>query len=218
MWGYIAKVDGKMPYPVVPSLYVRVYRKSRILCRNVICSLIICEGISPIYLTCNFVIWFPHYMWGYIAETVGSTEKRHVPSLYVRVYRWYFCFFLLIKCSLIICEGISSIPRRSSQINTFPHYMWGYIVKMNGFKQKYKVPSLYVRVYRKNTSECRSQQCSLIICEGISAYSSSSASSSAFPHYMWGYIVLIMPIFQVLRVPSLYVRVYRGRIQFRQLV
>ena len=134
-------------------------------------------------------IWFPHYTWGYIA----NPRKR----------------LLLSSCSLTIREGISPNIRRRKRLRGFPHYTWGYIDCLAIRQRRQWVPSLYVRVYRLTPYISWIFNCSLTIREGISADRQRELRGLKFPHYTWGYIVLIMPIFQVLRVPSLYVRVYR---------
>ena len=86
--------------------------------------------------------------------------------------------------------------------------MWGYIPLAALVHGRLWVPSLYVRVYRRLDSPERLEQCSLIICEGISGYSPFFFSLFSFPHYMWGYIALVIGYDAYKAVPSLYVRVY----------
>ena len=107
MWGCIAKVDGKMPYPVVPSLYVRVYPEAAGAAASDNSSLIICEGVSHFSEDKNRDMVFPHYMWGCIAIAKGKEELEAVPSLYVRVYRSFAVNITGTGGSLIICEGVS---------------------------------------------------------------------------------------------------------------
>ena len=151
---------------------------------------------------------FPHYMWGYIAGQDAGSGRLYVPSLYVRVYRALRHNPRETVCSLIICEGISQDWPMRSRSAPFPHYMWGYIVRQFFTARQRLVPSLYVRVYRRNRKVCSWDGCSLIICEGISPDFRKCLMDRGFPHYMWGYIGL-MPFYEPgLPVPSLYVRVY----------
>ena len=151
MWGYIGRAEATWRTAEVPSF-------------------IICEGISMIREMMEYIRVFPHYMWGYIDSWKGRGKICNVPSLYVRVYR--------IKCtikrtsagSLIICEGISYSIASFIVTNPFPHYMWGYI----GYTQRnsfcFRVPSLYVRVYRLARHGIRRRLRSLIIYEYMSVY------------------------------------------------
>ncbi len=113
-----------------------------------------------------------------------------------------------MNSSLIICEGISVDLTRNTEIPVFPHYMWGYIGRSSTSTAKRCVPSLYVRVYRRYYVMAIKHDGSLIICEGISYATANLGQIHQFPHYMWGYIVLILCGFTRSPVPSLYVRVY----------
>ena len=55
---------------------------------------------------------------------------------------------------------------------------------LNVPNHRFHVPSLYVRVYRKDTSSKKSGKSSLIICEGISNIWVKPMPDSQFPHYM----------------------------------
>ena len=66
MWGYIAFYPVCVFSNVVPSLYVRVYRKRTWKNSGNSCSLIICEGISLSPANSLPDAQFPHYMWVYI--------------------------------------------------------------------------------------------------------------------------------------------------------
>ena len=168
MWGYITAPKSKRRKKGVPSLYVRVYRHHQDRGENESRSLIICEGISGMGMQEIRVSSFPHYMWGYIVGCRFSPGFRYVPSLYVRVYRARVDFMRVSGCSLIICEGISPNCVKWSRLAWFPHYMWGYIDAKRHAFQKFSVPSLYVRVYRRESKNIRNSMSSLIICEGIS--------------------------------------------------
>ena len=90
MWGYIDLSREIPELTTVPSLYVRVYRTLEECEKFVERSLIICEGISG-FLYCNYrPTKFPHYMWGYIASETRRQNRRGVPSLYVRVYPFFW--------------------------------------------------------------------------------------------------------------------------------
>ena len=127
MWGYIAGREVVGQNKAVPLLYVRVYRRVFSFVKWCGGSLIICEGISPFraYYFCSRP--FPHYMWGYIIDTILSCPIVSVPSLYVRVYRFEDAERAFYESSLIICEGISSTRQIAEEFKVFPHYMWGYI-------------------------------------------------------------------------------------------
>ena len=87
MWGCIANALQNEINKLVPSLYVRVYRRTlctRIMKRG---SLIICEGVSCWRGSLGVLWMFPHYMWGCITYIQGTWRTKSVPSLYVRVYR-----------------------------------------------------------------------------------------------------------------------------------
>ena len=108
MWGYIAIFQDRFWEWPVPSLYVRVYRQSDSNALRPVSSLIICEGISEKTAAKSRLYVFPHYMWGYIVLYHRLHCLHHVPSLYVRVYRFGVHPHQIYQCSLIICEGISS--------------------------------------------------------------------------------------------------------------
>ena len=209
MWGYIEEFFSEAVAPLVPSLYVRVYRWTYTRGGTIMGSLIICEGISDIRGRLSFPVPFPHYMWGYIVSVIVSRIISAVPSLYVRVYRIPYAARMSHMCSLIICEGISAKAADIGANCTFPHYMWGYIASARHQPRSGRVPSLYVRVYRPSNERYGPEGSSLIICEGISDYGTMKTEEPEFPHYMWGYIVLYMAQLCNNIVPSLYVRVYR---------
>ena len=148
MWGYIMSFVGCLSNSSVPSLYVRVYRVLLLVLTVLVGSLIICEGIS------NNRKWhlkkpkFPHYMWGYITKSTRQIAEEFVPSLYVRVYRVITNYQAFSTGSLIICDGISELSADERLFISFPHYMWGYIVRNLKGNIGFCVPSLYVRVYR----------------------------------------------------------------------
>ena len=184
MWGYIVTPYHLPQKCVVPSLYVRVYLLQIGKAGDTIRSLIICEGISVWLEGKDTGEKFPHYMWGYIGNGGLLLHSWHVPSLYVRVYHQHGKLLKSLKCSLIICEGISGTLIFGGWWILFPHYMWGYIALTSydyGFKI---VPSLYVRVYRCSVSVITPRQRSLIICEGISVTPPSDSRCQAFHHYM----------------------------------
>ena len=148
-------------------------------------------------------------MWGYIIAGAILGCRELVPSLYVRVYRFKPGDTRINYGSLIICEGISEHVQEAAEMLPFPHYMWGYILKIICYNYHVFVPSLYVRVYR-TLEECEKfVERSLIICEGISGFLYCNYRPTKFPHYMWGYIPFseLYHIFNP--VPSLYVMVYR---------
>ena len=170
MWGYIANTGLACLGYGVPSLYVRVYRYLHKQKRRACSSLIICEGISARKCGKNMELVFPHYMWGYIVIYTNKSTEPVVPSLYVRVYRPERDELTPVIGSLIICEGISYSIASFIVTNPFPHYMWGYI----GYTQRnsfcFRVPSLYVRVYRLARHGIRRRLRSLIIYEYMSVY------------------------------------------------
>ena len=88
-WGYIAYTTASWRTKRVPSLYVRVYRT--LTPGNCFCSrsLTIREGISKDKFKRTKIEVFPHYTWGYIALVHLISDFLTVPSLYVRVYRYY---------------------------------------------------------------------------------------------------------------------------------
>ena len=87
--------------------------------------------------------------------------------------------------------------------------MWGCIGGENCGRILKRVPSLYVRVYRHSFQMAYQRTRSLIICEGVSPEYTSREWWTAFPHYMWGCIVVLYLNSGEKQVPSLYVRVYR---------
>ena len=153
---------------------------------------------------------FPHYTWGYIVQSLYMVLFWCVPSLYVRVYRIAVYAIAVSGCSLTIREGISEEGWMTKGRASFPHYTWGYIGRSDGNPMGRRVPSLYVRVYRKISTFQRIKTGSLTIREGISPYNLENNSSEMFPHYTWGYIVCFHTVKAVYIVPSLYVRVYHG--------
>ena len=148
-------------------------------------------------------------MWGCIEREEMKKYEWKVPSLYVRVYRGTWLFCQTLRRSLIICEGVSSKFAWSPFIFSFPHYMWGCIDGRRGAVTTQYVPSLYVRVYRPPHIHTGRIICSLIICEGVSAFLLFSLFYLVLPHYMWGCIALKAWMKAVQGAPSLYVRVYR---------
>ena len=150
-WGYIVLSAIRFWLPAVPSLYVRVYRVGSSDFWFLDRSLTIREGISLGRKHCTGLAWFPHYTWGYIGRKVAMCWRSHVPSLYVRVYRHIYHLRLPVICSLTIREGISDGRRENETGRRFPHYTWGYITRLIRCKPVWRVPSLYVRVYRPDT-------------------------------------------------------------------
>ena len=151
-------------------------------------SLTIREGISWRSKRVLSKSQFPHYTWGYIVECVQVWTTWRVPSLYVRVYRHIYHLRLPVICSLTIREGISDGRRENETGRRFPHYTWGYITRLIRCKPVWRVPSLYVRVYRNFRCRVSVSVCSLTIREGISKRNAKKDAKIAFPHYMWGYI------------------------------
>ena len=141
-------------------------------------SLTIREGISPWHRPFWTSYRFPHYTWGYIEQEQRLHEVKVVPSLYVRVYHLSFSSFVFPWSSLTIREGISHWKRGSSFVRWFLHYTWGYIVIFAAECLFQFVPSLYVRVYRKEMQKKTQKLRSLIICEGILVI----FASSRIPH------------------------------------
>ena len=134
----------------------------------------------------------------------------NVPSLYVRVYRGEANVYCLNPSSLTIREGISLSCVLLILDLLFPHYTWGYIVECVQVWTTWRVPSLYVRVYR-NWAQMKGYLFrSLTIREGISPKRPPKPGHLKFPHYTWGYIG--MPAFSSALpcVPSLYVRIYHS--------
>ena len=130
-------------------------------------SLTIREGISRCKNELTTCRKFPHYTWGYITRLIRCKPVWRVPSLYVRVYHLSFSSFVFPWSSLTIREGISFKPLYHSAKSPFHHYTWGYIIEFKGDKFSIIVPSLYVRVYRKEMQKKTQKLRSLIICEGI---------------------------------------------------
>ncbi len=209
-WGYIAEKPGASWYLWVPSLYVRVYRLFSVIISASRCSLTIREGISDFFSAIIDQQTFPHYTWGYIERLRTAAEQLQVPSLYVRVYRKQFVFWYTSRSSLTIREGISMLSASKTDRQKFPHYTWGYIGVSYLNPGEMQVPSLYVRVYRNNADMITACRCSLTIREGISNGNRERFKGYAFPHYTWGYIAALRYRSRPVRVPSLYVRVYRS--------
>ena len=209
-WGYIIYDAAKFGLPVVPSLYVRVYRHCRRQAYHYRSSLTIREGISPTAVIKKELSWFPHYTWGYIELERAPFKKQVVPSLYVRVYRLSRCTIRQNPRSLTIREGISFFIIIFAVYIMFPHYTWGYIGTPSEIHRAILVPSLYVRVYRVFSFSRSGHLRSLTIRDGISASSRPGRKWIPFPHYTWGYIMLAGRAWCSLDVPSLYVRVYRN--------
>ena len=128
-------------------------------------------------------------MWGCIAIRAKKFPGFDVPSLYVRVYRGYWCNFWRLQSSLIICEGVSQLDNCAGSAAELPHYMWGCIDVKSEEEQYEVVPSLYVRVYR-TLDECEPYV-------------------EKFPHCMGGCIKNTKNKTQNLRVSSSCVRAYR---------
>ena len=127
----------------------------------------------------------------------------------MRVYRKQFVFWYTSRSSLTIREGISMLSASKTDRQKFPHYTWGYIGVSYLNPGEMQVPSLYVRVYRNNADMITACRCSLTIREGISNGNRERFKGYAFPHYTWGYIAALRYRSRPVRVPSLYVRVYR---------
>ena len=151
---------------------------------------------------------FPHYTWGYIVSKSPKKPKCRVPSLYVRVYRWTAGKIRPHTGSLTIREGISRCKNELTTCRKFPHYTWGYITRLIRCKPVWRVPSLYVRVYRWLLLSFQVFLSSLTIREGISLVPAVVMMHSRFPHYTWGYIIFPHLTAKSTFVPSLYVRVY----------
>ena len=127
----------------------------------------------------------------------------------MRVYRGFLDYCRRLSRSLTIREGISGFDYSSYYLPLFPHYTWGYIVKIRASSKWGLVPSLYVRVYRLWQRKRWQRKRSLTIREGISALDKIESRDNAFPHYTWGYIDRRKNRWFLENVPSLYVRVYR---------
>ena len=167
-WGYIELERAPFKKQVVPSLYVRVYRLSRCTIRQNPRSLTIREGISFFIIIFAVYIMFPHYTWGYIGTPSEIHRAILVPSLYVRVYRVFSFSRSGHLRSLTIRDGISASSRPGRKWIPFPHYTWGYIMLAGRAWCSLDVPSLYVRVYRREQRRDMRQVSSLTIREGIS--------------------------------------------------
>ena len=114
------------------------------------CSLTASEGIS---LRCTLFIslfMFPHCKWGYIVKLPESPWPPPVPSLQVRVYRFWLIFSGFRLSSLTASESISLQLHHGRDIGPFPHCKWGYIDEVLELHGCHLVPSLHVRVYRYN--------------------------------------------------------------------
>ena len=121
------------------------------------------------------------------------------------------------ECSLTIREGISRPQSNRYKQPVFPHYTWGYIVQRHNHPTPPTVPSLYVRVYRLRLDETQTKSSSLTIREGISSVKNTDLLAVLFPHYTWGYIDWEESTVSGLKVPSLYVRVYRKISTFQRI-
>ena len=151
-------------------------------------SLTVCEGVSNEKKFVGTELKFPHCMWGCIGDSVITQTERLVPSLYVRVYRNIFNLKTCRNGSLTVCEGVSQYLTVKPKTATFPHYMWGCIARSSKQSITQEVPSLYVRVYRKELLPDRRLCGSLIVCECISGANEFSCVHIWFPHCVWGYI------------------------------
>ena len=189
MWGYIAREIIFHTSQAVPSLYVRVYRKTSWRAWAKARSLTVCEGISLEFISGCRPRQFPHCMWGYIDRIRIVCRMAAVPSLYVRVYLNDDRLEPLIYRSLTVCEGVSFVFLICYRDNWFPHCMWGCIST--------KLHSVVIKTR------------SLTVCEGVSIAEAEEQAEKPFPHCMWGCIAgaLLKLVFSY--VPSLYVRVYR---------
>ena len=165
MWGCIMRQMTRMHNRRVPSLYVRVYHRLNNCRKKETGSLIICEGVSGRLISKMQCTPFPHYMWWCIVNHNTSQSKPEVPSLYVRVYRCGNFSPHASGCSLTIREGVSLAPTVKDEDGEFPHCMWGCIEQWPNFNRRVSVPSLYVRVYRKNRVSYHDPDSSLIMCE-----------------------------------------------------
>ena len=151
-WGYIGLFTDNGRRTPVPSLYVRVYRHTMAVKFYDERSLTIREGISELSADERLFISFPHYTWGYITKKTTKARSSKVPSLYVRVYLSLHCTAHKRWSSLTIREGISVCLLFLVPCPVFPHYTWGYIVRSRYDAGLFQVPSLYVRVYRREKS------------------------------------------------------------------
>ena len=151
-WGDIVECVQVWTTWRVPSLYVRVYRNWAQMKGYLFRSLTIREGISPKRPPKPGHLKFPHYTWGYISVYTVRLINDGVPSLYVRVYLSLHCTAHKRWSSLTIREGISVCLLFLVPCPVFPHYTWGYIVRSRYDAGLFQVPSLYVRVYRREKS------------------------------------------------------------------
>ena len=150
-WGCIKEVTRWQDDTPVPSLYVRVYRIEKDQGTTWSSSLTIREGVSVSGMRGVYEVKFPHYTWGCIDLEKISGYLSKVPSLYVRVYRMDEYRTARQSCSLTIREGVSGWIIILISNRVFPHYTWGCIEYNCYIHDISFVPSLYVRVYRKNT-------------------------------------------------------------------
>ena len=187
---------------------MRVYRWLLLSFQVFLSSLTIREGISLVPAVVMMHSRFPHYTWGYIVSGIHRALGGRVPSLYVRVYHPGYPWELQPRGSLTIREGISTGGKTDDFWRTFPHYTWGYITRLIRCKPVWRVPSLYVRVYRSSRCTIRQNPRSITIREGISLSLRETSLVSLFPHYTWGYIEKKCKKRRKNCVPSLYVRVY----------
>ena len=176
---------------------------------NTKCSLTVCEGVSQSEEQHPSKAKFPHCMWGCIERQLEALEHFGVPSLYVRVYRHKELYEQVEERSLTVCEGVSSCLIKSYISRLFPHCMWGCIDVLQQDEISGFVPSLYVRVYRRESGAGAAENCSLTVCDGISCICMRCLIPAPFHHCMWGYIVKYQQELDSDSVPSLYVRVYR---------
>ena len=86
MWGCIDNMLAISYNDIVPSLYVRVYRKKASGIRIVARSLTVCEGVSPSLSAYSHAFRFTHYMWWCIGNQPRKETSQLVPSLYVRLH------------------------------------------------------------------------------------------------------------------------------------
>ena len=208
MWGCIEYGFLTRSRNQVPSLYVRVYRGKCWQYTETASSLTVCEGVSFFNCLSDCQIWFPHYMWGCIGLKQLEFTGGIVPSLYVRVYHDTAGENRAAQRSLTVCEGVSFICIPFLNNAGFPHCMWGCIERKEICRNRVKVPSLYVRVYRGFCNHADRTSGSLTVCEGVSPKPNPYNNPIAFPHCMWGCIAPGRSFRICTSVPSLYVRVY----------
>ena len=168
MWGCIGAGIYLWEVPVVPSLYVRVYRWTSSQNHQERRSLTVCEGVSGFFLFWRFRTRFPHCMWGCIGRLKSMRFPRMVPSLYVRVYRNRNDKNNSEISSLTVCEGVSSSEMSLGETSEFPHCMWGCIWRQQLRPDRAAVSSLYVRVYRPLCLHIAMLFGSIIVCESVS--------------------------------------------------